>query len=139
VGASGVELSGDIAIVTSGAGLAMASLDLLVALGGIARAVVDLGGVVFQEPEKIAHLLHAIYGLKPKAIVFNFFTQLVRCDLLATGIVGGIRPNSVPLVARIRGVEATRGRTILEGHGVSVYEDMEEAFRAVIITGSATA
>jgi succinyl-CoA synthetase beta subunit len=133
LGVTGVEMDGDIAVVTSGAGLAMASLDLLVSMGGRVRAVVDLGALVFQQPEKIQQLMRLLAELRPKVLLFNFFLQLARCDALAAGMIPALQDSTWShVVVRMRGVGSPEARAILEPSGVAVYEDLREAFRAAV-------
>ncbi len=133
LGATGVEMDGEIAVITSGAGLGMASLDLLMGLGGKVRALIDLGPVVFQQPEKIEQLLGFVVGLNPKVLFMNFFLQLAACDTVAVGVaraLTGARFGGV--IVRMRGVRSSEARGILEPTGVVIFEDMREAFQAAV-------
>lgn len=136
-GATGTEMDGDIAIVTSGAGLGMATMDTVTALGGRVRCLVDLGGNVFTEPEAIAAIVSAVHTLRPRALLCNCFFQLARCDTLAAGIATALarEPLSSPVVARMRGVNAAEARAILTPYGVRITEEMDEAC-LIAVTGA---
>jgi succinyl-CoA synthetase beta subunit len=141
-GAAGTEMDGDIAIVTSGAGLGMATVDAVTAFGGRVRCLVDLGGNVFTEPEAIAAIVDAVRTLRPRAVLCNCFFQLARCDTLAAGIAGALShaPLSGPVVARMRGVNAAEAWKILTPWGVRLTEEMDEACRmAVTLSNDAKA
>jgi succinyl-CoA synthetase beta subunit len=138
VGSSGVEMDGEVAIITSGAGLAMSSLDLLVSMGGRPRAIVDLGTVVFQDPEKIGRIIDAVRMLSPNVLLFNFYFQLARCDTIARGVVDALAHGPwTRVVFRMRGVGVEEARRILEGTGALLYEDLTEAVRAAVHTAGA--
>ncbi|MBI4277901.1 MAG: hypothetical protein HY660_05545 [Armatimonadetes bacterium] len=135
LGATAVEMEdGDVALITSGAGLGMASLDLLVAMGGRPRVLVDLGPVVFQQPEKIAQLIELLAALRPRVILFNFFLQLAACDRLAQGLSAGLvhLPSDAKMVVRMKGVRSDEARAILAPAGIPLYDDLAEGFRAAI-------
>jgi succinyl-CoA synthetase beta subunit len=141
-GATGTEMDGAIAIVTSGAGLGMATVDAVTAFGGRVRCLVDLGGNVFTEPESIAAIIDAVRTLRPRAVLCNCFFQLARCDTLATGIATALsrEPLNCPVVARMRGVNAAEAWGILSPWGVLLTEEMDEACRmAVTLSGDAIA
>jgi succinyl-CoA synthetase beta subunit len=127
-GASGTELDGEIAIVSSGAGLAMATLDLVAAMGGRARCVVDLGGAVFRGEQAMRLALEAVLELRPAVLLVNCFFQLARCDLLASAVTEAQSATvSVPTVARIRGNRAADAVRILDPSSVLVTEDLRSA------------
>ncbi len=133
LGSSGVEMAGDIALITSGAGLGMASVDLLATFGGRPRAMVDLGPVVFQAPEKIAQVIDGVAALRPRALLFNFFLQLVPSDSVAKGIAAAISPYpELPVVVRLRGVRMTEARIILSATHAQIYEELRDAIQAVV-------
>jgi succinyl-CoA synthetase beta subunit len=141
-GAAGAEMDGDIAIVTSGAGLGMATVDTVTAFGGRVRCLVDLGGNVFTEPEAIAAIVDAVRILRPSTVLFNCFFQLARCDILAAGIATALSraPLNCPVVARMRGVNAAEAWDILTPYGVRLTQEMDEACRmAVALSGDARA
>jgi succinyl-CoA synthetase beta subunit len=127
-GASGTELEGEIAIVSSGAGLAMATLDLVVAMGGRARCVVDLGGAVFKGEPAMRQAVAAVLGLVPGVLLVNCFFQLARCDLLASAVREAQAATvSVPTVARIRGNQAADAVRILDPISALVTGDLRSA------------
>jgi len=133
LGASGIEMEGDISLVSSGAGLGMASLDLIVAMGGRVRSFVDLGSLVFQEPDKVESLMALLADLQPKVVLLNFFLQLARCETIATGLARWLRRGfSGRVVFRMRGMGALEASNILRQTGALVYEDLNDAFRAAV-------
>lgn len=134
LGASGVEVDpeGSIAIVASGAGLTMASLDVVVALGGRPQVVVDMGPVVFQQPEKVTDLMRLIWSLRPRIVLLNLFLQLARCDMIVRGVLPVLmEAPTTRSVVRIRGVGAGEARATLEPFS-HVFENLEQAFHAAV-------
>jgi succinyl-CoA synthetase beta subunit len=103
LGAVGVELDGDIAVVTSGAGLGMATFDMVSHQNGTVRALVDLGGHVIHDVALANQLVEYIKALHPKALLFNFFFQVASCNVLATAISQGFGGTSIPVVIRLKG------------------------------------
>jgi succinyl-CoA synthetase beta subunit len=115
-GAAATELDGDVAIITSGAGLALATLDTLAAANGTARCVVDLGGSVFSGHGTLAEIVGAAWRLRPRVLLFNFFLQLARCDAIAGEIASACSTYGIdcPVSIRLRGRNALEARQILE-------------------------
>ena len=134
LGAVGIELEGEIAAIVSGAGLMMATIDLLTDAGGSLRAAVDLGGLVLREADEIADLLDAVADLEPRALLVNAFFQLATCDALARKLAVGMdrRPLPMPIVVRLRGRGLDEARRVLEPYDVVFADDLEAACRAVI-------
>ena len=114
-------LDGDIGCMVNGAGLAMATLDMIQVCGGRPANFLDAGGGADQEKVKEAFKL-ILRDEKVRAILVNIFGGIVRCDLIAEGVVAaaqelGVR---VPLVVRLQGTHAAEGRAILAGSGLDI-------------------
>lgn len=134
IGLEYVRLDGDIACLVNGAGLAMATMDLICGYGGKPANFLDVGGGTSAEKITAAFEL-LMDDPRVKAIFVNIFGGIVRCDLVAEGIVQALRKTglSVPLVVRLRGTCEAEGRAILDRAGlVRVTEDLTEAARMAI-------
>jgi len=132
-GLSYVKLDGDIGCVVNGAGLAMATMDLIKHYGGEPANFLDIGGS--SNPEKVTAALKIITGDgNVRAILFNIFGGITRCDDVANGIVTSLResPLSVPLVIRLTGTNENEARRILSDFGLGATTRMDEAVRMVI-------
>jgi len=143
-GLSYVKLDGDIGCVVNGAGLAMATMDLIKHYGGEPANFLDIGGS--SSPEKVTAALRIITGeptgtrgagaprVGVRAILFNIFGGITRCDDVANGIVRSLEesPLGVPLVIRLTGTNDEAARKILADHGLSATASMDEGVRTVI-------
>jgi succinyl-CoA synthetase beta subunit len=133
-GLSYVRLDGDIGCVVNGAGLAMATMDLVKHYGGEPANFLDIGGS--SSPEKVTAALDIITGdaRGVRAILFNIFGGITRCDDVATGIVASLekKPLGIPLVIRLTGTNEDLAREILAAHGLGATTQMDEAVRMVI-------
>ena len=141
-GLSYVKLDGDIGCVVNGAGLAMATMDLIKHYGGEPANFLDIGGS--SNPEKVTAALEIITGDAGgvRAILFNIFGGITRCDDVARGIVTALSSSSnpghgrpalqVPLVIRLTGTNEAAARKILSEAGLSATTSMDEGVRAVI-------
>jgi succinyl-CoA synthetase beta subunit len=135
-----VKLEGDIGCVVNGAGLAMATMDLIKHYGGQPANFLDIGGS--SNPDKVTAALRIITGDSGgadgspavRAILFNIFGGITRCDDVANGIVQSLKssPLSVPLVIRLTGTNEDLARKILSDHGLSATTSMDEGVRTVI-------
>ena len=116
-----VGLDGDIGCLVNGAGLAMATLDMLRAAGGSPANFLDVGGGTSQERVAAAFKL-ILEDPQVKAILVNIFGGIVRCDLVAEGVVAAARELGVrvPLVVRLQGTNAAEGRALLAGSGLDI-------------------
>ncbi|MCP4038094.1 MAG: ADP-forming succinate--CoA ligase subunit beta [bacterium] len=134
-----VGLDGDIGCMVNGAGLAMATLDMITHCGGQPANFLDVGGGA--DKEKVMNAFKLILrdpGVK--VILVNIFGGIVRCDLIAEGVVGAAQELGieVPLVVRLQGTNAAQGRKILEDSGLDITpaETLQEAGeRAVAARG----
>lgn len=113
LGTVGVELDGDIAVITSGAGLGMATYDLVCGGGSRVRTLVDLGGHVIHDEQKAISLLKEIKTLAPKGFLFNFFFQVASCKVIAAAIKAELGNTSYPVVVRLKGKDEEIAAEIL--------------------------
>ena len=132
-GLSYVKLDGDIGCIVNGAGLAMATMDLIKHYGGEPANFLDIGGS--SNPEKVTAALKIITTESHvRAILFNIFGGITRCDDVANGIVASLKssPLAVPLVIRLTGTNEEKARDILKANGLGATTSMDEAVRMVI-------
>ena len=133
-GLSYVKLEGDIGCVVNGAGLAMATMDLIKHYGGEPANFLDIGGS--SNPETVTAALKIITtdGNGVRAILFNIFGGITRCDDVANGIVNSLKqtPLEVPLVIRLTGTNEEKAREILRDFGLGATTSMDEAVQMVI-------
>ena len=117
-GLSYVQLDGEIGCMVNGAGLAMATMDIIKHFGAAPANFLDIGGGA--KAERVATALRLILAdPNVKAVLFNIFGGITRCDEVAKGIITAfeeVKP-TVPLVARLVGTNEEEGREILEGSG----------------------
>jgi succinyl-CoA synthetase beta subunit len=128
-----IKLDGNVGCVVNGAGLAMATMDLVKYYGGEPANFLDIGGS--SNPEKVVAALRIITGDKNvKAILFNIFGGITRTDDVANGIVTAIKQNplKVPLVIRLTGTNEEIAVKILKENGLSAMTDMDEAVKKAV-------
>ncbi|MAG13839.1 MAG: ADP-forming succinate--CoA ligase subunit beta [Spirochaetales bacterium] len=133
VGLSFVSMDGDIGCIVNGAGLAMATMDLIKHFGGSPANFLDVGGS--SNPEKVLNALSIILNNKKvKAILINIFGGITRCDDIANGILLANRQIEipVPVVIRLIGTNDQEGREILTNAGLSALEKLTEAVKEVV-------
>ena len=132
-----VELEGCIGIMGNGAGLTMATMDLVLMQGGKPANFLDIGGGASAERVKTA--LELLYKYpKAKSIFINIFGGITRGDEVAKGIVAAVSElgQQKPIVVRLSGTRAKEGKEILEKAGIVAYEDpLEAAKKAVELAG----
>jgi succinyl-CoA synthetase beta subunit len=130
-----VGLDGDIGCMVNGAGLAMATLDVINVCGGSPANFLDAGGGADKEKVKEAFKL-ILRDPNVKAILVNIFGGIVRCDLIAEGVVAAASELGleVPLVVRLQGNSAQEGRAILANSGLDITpaETLREAGEAAV-------
>ena len=134
-----VSLDGDIACMVNGAGLAMATMDLIKLHGGEPANFLDVGGDATSE--RVAEAFKLILSnARVKAIMVNIFGGIVRCDLIAEGIVEAVREVgvSVPVVVRLEGTNADKGREVLGQSGLDIIaaEDLTDAAKKAVNAAS---
>jgi succinyl-CoA synthetase beta subunit len=128
-----IKLEGNVGCVVNGAGLAMATMDLVKYYGGEPANFLDIGGS--SNPEKVVAALRIITSdPSVKAILFNIFGGITRTDDVANGIVTAIKQNplKVPLVIRLTGTNEEIALKILKQHGLSAMTDMDEAVKKAV-------
>ena len=128
-----VDLDGDIGIVGNGAGLVMATMDMVNLVGGKAANFLDIGGGSAADVIRKGFVL---VMSKPgvKAVLVNVLGGITRCDVVARGVVEALQEvaEKKTVVVRLMGTNEDEGRTILAGAGISVYPDMESAVKEVV-------
>jgi succinyl-CoA synthetase beta subunit len=120
-GLSYVKLDGDVGCCVNGAGLAMATMDLIKYYGGEPANFLDIGGS--SSPEKVLTAMKIILADKNvKSIVFNIFGGITRCDDVARGIVAAVKKGKIehPIVVRLTGTNEEEARKIIEESDVEV-------------------
>ena len=116
-----ITLDGDIACMVNGAGLAMGTMDIVKLYGGEPANFLDVGGGT--DSEKVSEAFKLITSdPNVKAILVNIFGGIVRCDLIAEGIIKAVRETGVdvPVVVRLEGTNGERGRELLSASGLAV-------------------
>jgi succinyl-CoA synthetase beta subunit len=132
IGLSYVELDGDIAVMANGAGVTMATLDLIQHYGGQAANFMDAGGGAGVEAT--AKAIELLLSRDPKAILINIFGGITRCDDVANAFAH-VKQNMgipVPVVIRLVGTNEEKGGEILRENGIEVYRLMHEAAAKVV-------
>jgi len=121
-----IQLDGDIGVIANGAGLTMATLDVLNLKGGRGGTFLDLGGT--DDPEKVKEAFEILLKARPSVILLNIFGGITKADTVALGVKQALDAMrvDVPVVARIKGVNEDRARDILRGLGHPT-DTMEEA------------
>jgi malate-CoA ligase subunit beta len=130
-----VGLDGDIGCVVNGAGLAMATLDMIKLAGGEPANFLDIGGGA--SPERVAKSFKAVLkDKKVKALLLNVFAGINRCDWVAKGVVDAITELHIkmPVVVRLAGTNVEEGRRILNESGLTVItaETLAEAAQKAV-------
>jgi succinyl-CoA synthetase beta subunit len=125
-----ITLDGSIGCMVNGAGLAMATMDLVQLKGGEPANFLDVGGDT--DAQKVAEAFKLILSdANVKTVLINIFGGIVRCDVIAEGILSAIREVGVhvPVIVRLEGTSAREGLSILEKAGLDIVtaEDLEEA------------
>jgi succinyl-CoA synthetase beta subunit len=130
-----INLAGNIGCIVNGAGLGMATLDLLKYYGGEPSNFLDAGAGATKD------MIRNAFGLlrsdpKVKGIFINMFGGITRCDSYAQGVVDALRerPLTIPLVVRMEGTNVELGRKILEESGLNIltFKEMREAAQKII-------
>ena len=128
-----IKLDGNVGCVVNGAGLAMATMDLVKYYGGDPANFLDIGGS--SNPEKVVNALRIITAdPSVKAILFNIFGGITRTDDVANGIVTATKQNplKVPIVIRLTGTNEEIALKILTENGFSAMTDMDEAVKKAV-------
>ena len=128
-----IKLSGNVGCVVNGAGLAMATMDLVKYYGGEPANFLDIGGS--SNPDKVVNALRIITSdPEVKAILFNIFGGITRTDDVANGIKTALAqfPVKVPIVVRLTGTNEVEAVKILQGIGMKALSDMDQAVQQVV-------
>lgn len=133
VGLSYVKLDGNIGCMVNGAGLAMATMDVIKFYGGEPANFLDIGGGAKADKVKAA-LEIILSDPNVRAVLFNIFGGITRGDEVAQGIVDGLKEikTKVPMVARIVGTNAVEGRKILANANMLTAETLEEGAQKAV-------
>ncbi len=132
-GLSFVSLDGDIGCIVNGAGLAMATMDIIKLAGGNPANFLDVGGS--SSPEKVVRAFEIISRNRTvKAILINIFGGITRCDDVAKSILQAkdTVKLEIPLVIRLIGTNEKEGQAILKKAGIDVFEKLTEAVEKVV-------
>ena len=116
-----VALDGNIGCMVNGAGLAMGTMDIVALHGGFPANFLDVGGGATKE--RVAHAFKLILSDdKVKAVLVNIFGGIVRCDMIAEGIIGAVKEVgvNVPVVVRLEGTNADLGKKVLDESGLDI-------------------
>lgn len=130
-----ISLDGNIACMVNGAGLAMATMDIIKFYGGEPANFLDVGGGA--DKAKVANAFRILLAdVRVKGVLINIFGGIMRCDILAQGVVDAARELSVkvPLVVRMQGTNVEQGRRILADSGLTIItaETMAEAAEKIV-------
>jgi len=130
-----IKLDGTIGCMVNGAGLAMATMDIIKLAGGEPANFLDVGGGANAEQIKNAfRILMADTGVK--AVLINIFGGILRCDILAEGVIAAVTELGVPvpIVIRMEGTNVEKGKQMLKESGLNfeTADDMNEAARKVV-------
>lgn len=130
-----IKLDGNVGCMVNGAGLAMATMDIIMYSGGMPANFLDVGGGVSEEAVKNAFRI-LISDKDVKAALINIFGGIVRCDMVASGIVKAAKELElkIPMVVRLEGTNVEIGKKILEESGLEFYSasSMKEAAEKVV-------
>ena len=130
-----ISLDGDIACMVNGAGLAMATMDIIKLHGGEPANFLDVGGGTTAA--RVAEAFKLIVSdNKVKAILVNIFGGIVRCDLIAEGIIQAVKEveMSVPVVVRLEGTNVEQGKKLLAESGLAILaaDDLDDAAKQAV-------
>ncbi|MEC8367642.1 MAG: ADP-forming succinate--CoA ligase subunit beta [Bacteroidota bacterium] len=128
VGLNYVDLEGNIGCMVNGAGLAMATMDLIKQSGGEPANFLDVGGTADAKRVEVAFNL-ILRDPKVKAVLVNIFGGIVRCDRVANGIVDAYKNMGdkikVPIIVRLQGTNAEQAKEIIDNAGLKIYSAVE--------------
>jgi succinyl-CoA synthetase beta subunit len=130
-----VKLDGTIGCMVNGAGLAMATMDIIKLYGGEPANFLDVGGGASKE--RVAQAFKIILSdPHVQGVLVNIFGGIMRCDTIAEGIIAAAREVdiSVPLVVRLEGTNVARGKTLLAESGLSIIpaDDLDDAAKKIV-------
>ncbi len=130
-----IKLDGNIACLVNGAGLAMATMDIIQHFGGMPANFLDVGGGASKEQVTAAFKI-ILQDPKVKGILVNIFGGIMDCNVIATGIVAAVREThlTIPLVVRLEGNNVVAGKKTLAASGLRLItgDSMADAAREVV-------
>jgi succinyl-CoA synthetase beta subunit len=130
-----IKLDGNVGCMVNGAGLAMATMDIIQYAGGKPANFLDVGGGANEEQVKNAMRI-LLSDKNVKAVLINIFGGIMRCDIIATGVVNAVKEIGikVPVVVRLEGTNVEEGKAILKSSGLAVIpaDGMKDAAEKVI-------
>ncbi|HAQ19466.1 MAG TPA: ADP-forming succinate--CoA ligase subunit beta [Prolixibacteraceae bacterium] len=132
-GLSYIKLDGNIGCMVNGAGLAMATMDMIKLYGGSPANFLDIGGS--SNPQKVIDAMNILLGDKNvKSVMINIFGGITRCDDVARGLIKALEIiiTDVPIVVRLSGTNAEEGLAILKETGLPTVSSMSEAAKKAI-------
>ncbi len=137
-----IKLDGSVGCMVNGAGLAMATMDIIQYAGGMPANFLDVGGGANEE--QVTHAFEILLSDKNvKAVLINIFGGILRVDTLANGIVSAARTTNIqlPIVLRLEGTNVEQGRKILKDSGLKfiVAETMKDAAEKVVAAAKGVA
>ena len=134
IGLNYVALDGNIGCMVNGAGLAMATMDIIKLHGGEPANFLDVGGGATAD--RVAAAFKLILSGDVKAILVNIFGGIVRCDLIAEGIIQAVKEVglTIPVVVRLQGTNVAAGRALLADSGMNIIsaEDLTDAAKQAV-------
>jgi succinyl-CoA synthetase beta subunit len=130
-----IALDGEIGCLVNGAGLAMATMDIIKLFGAEPANFLDVGGGADKNKVEAAFKI-ILADPNVKGILVNIFGGIARCDVIAAGVIEAVREvgMTVPLVVRLEGTNAEEGKAIIENSGLNVIaaDDLEDAARKIV-------
>jgi succinyl-CoA synthetase beta subunit len=130
-----IALDGEIGCMVNGAGLAMATMDIIKLFGAEPANFLDVGGGASKEKVEAAFKI-ITSDPKVKGILINIFGGIMRCDVIAEGVVEAVKEVGlkVPLVVRLEGTNVEQGKQIIRDSGLNVIpaDDLEDAARKIV-------
>lgn len=132
-GLSYIKLDGDIGCMVNGAGLAMATMDMIKLYGGSPANFLDIGGS--SNPQKVIDAMNILMADKNvKAVMINIFGGITRCDDVARGLIKALEiiMTDIPIVVRLSGTNAKEGLELLKQTGLPTVSSMSEAAQKAI-------
>jgi succinyl-CoA synthetase beta subunit len=130
-----IALDGNIGCMVNGAGLAMATMDMIKSAGGLPANFLDVGGSA-DEAKVAAAFKILLSDAKVKAVLVNIFGGIMKCDVIAAGIIAAAKQTrlQVPLVVRLEGTNVNEGKALLRNSGLAITpaDDLGDAARKAV-------
>jgi succinyl-CoA synthetase beta subunit len=130
-----IALDGSIGCMVNGAGLAMATMDVIKLYGGEPANFLDVGGGATEEKVTAAFKI-ILSDAKVKGVLVNIFGGIMKCDIIARGVIGAVKEVSlqIPLVVRLEGTNVEEGRRLMQESGLPIISasDLDEAAEKIV-------